>query len=206
MNRLRFLGASLLAMALTLSLVASAFAASPPGKNRIICGPDSSTATASGAQGCVFDVGVGENAYAYYGTSTGGYFPNAWDKNLGNIAQLSFRYSGDLPYGGVPRFSILIDEDGTGPLVPGQKFPDPPPAPNQETYVFIGAEDCNNGAGLVDVINDSTCTVYYGGDLYANWDAFSAAYPDATLYFAFVIADAPWSGTISSLKIGKPGK
>ncbi len=106
----------------------------------------------------------------------------------------------------MPRFSILIDEDGPGPLVPGQKLGDPAPAPGAETYVFISAADCNNGAGLVDVINDSTCTVYYGAEIYSNWDAFITAYPDATLYFAFVVADQPWTGTISSLKIGKPGK
>lgn len=192
MNRLRFLGASLVAMALMFALVGTAFAASPPGKNRIICGPDASTATASGSQGCIFDVGVGEYAYAYYGTSTGGYFPNAWDKQLESITQLSFRYAGTDPAGAL-RWSIQIDAngDGSGP---------------EADYVFIGADACNDGSGLVDVINDGTCAIYFGADVYSNWGAFTAAYPDATLYFAFVIADAPWAGTISSLKIGKPGK
>ena len=183
-----------LALALVASLVisATAFAASPPGKNRIICGPDPSTATVNGAQSCNFDVGVGEFAYAYYSTSTGGYFPNAWDKKLGSITQLSFRYAGTDPAGAL-RWSIQIDANGDG-------------SGAEPNYVFIGADACNDGTGLVDVINDSTCTIYYGSEVYPNWGAFVAAYPTATLNFAFVIADAPWTGSISSLKIGKPGK
>jgi len=185
----------LLAIIASLVMASTAIAASPPGKNPIRCeaGGDASS-TQNGAQGCEFVVGEGGAAFAYYGTAGDGkFYPNAWDKNLSSIRQLSFRYSGDEPYGGAPRFSLQIDPDGPGAM------------PVSETYVFVLAETCNDGSGLVDVIGDETCVIYYGSEEYDNWAAFAAAYPDATLYFAFVVADQPGTWSISSVKIGKPG-
>jgi hypothetical protein len=75
---------------------------------------------------------------------------------------------------------------------------------------------CNNGAGLVDVINDPTCTIYRGDDAlvsYPNWAAFVTANPSTYIslndYYAFIIADGsgdPGVWTIGNMKVGKPGK
>ena len=134
-------------------------------------------------------MGDGGYAFAYLSPAA------AWDKNLGTIDALSFTYSGSTPVGGSPRFSLQIDEDGAAG----------PNDPNANPYVFIDALNCNNGAGLVDVINDPTCLIWYGTTSYENWDAFAAAYPNATVYFAFVVVEHESTYTINNLTIGKAG-
>lgn len=187
----KFLSLSI-ALIAVLSIATMAGASSPPGKNRIRCEADApATSTTNGAQGCDFVVPTtGGAAFAYYGT-TAPYSPNGWDKPLGQIGQLSFRYSGTDPAGAL-RWSLQISLNGTSPEL---------------DYVFVGADACNDGAGLVDVLNDATCNIYYGANVYPNWAAFVATQPTtATLWFAFVVADAPGTWSITSVKIGKPGK
>ena len=66
----------------------------------------------------------------------------------------------------------------------------------------------------MDVINDTTCTVYYEDGVYPNWQTFATTAGTnfeiaATDNYAFVIADGSGASgvwTISNLQIGKPGK
>src|SRR4051794_13076510 len=77
-------------------------------------------------------------------------------KLLGDVTQLSFNYTG-VPTAGSPRISLPIDVTGDG---------------TTDFYAFIGAFYCNDGAGLVDPIHDSTCTIFYTGGPdsgYPNW-------------------------------------
>jgi hypothetical protein len=75
-------------------------------------------------------------------------------------------------------------------------------------FAFVAFGTCNNGAGLVDVIHDSTCSINRDGVDYANWAAMVAANPnDHVSYadFAFIIADGsgdpgPW--TVNNVKVG----
>jgi len=110
--------------------------------------------------------------------------------SLASIDKLSFNYSGTTPWGGAPRFSIGIDNDGDGS--------------GYDAFAFVDAAGCSDGLGKVDVVNDATCTVWYGAGSYANWAAFVAAYPTAEIGYAytFVIADAPGEWTIWNVKAG----
>ena len=107
---------------------------------------------------------------------------------LSDVTELSFTYTG-TPTAGSPRISLPIDSDGNGTF---------------DFYAFIGAFYCNNGAGLVDAINDPTCTIWVGGTSYANWDAFVAAYPDAIVddSFVFIVADDVGLWTVSNVHLG----
>ena len=82
-------------------------------------------------------------------------------KPLAEISKLSFRYTGDPATAGSPRFSLPIDT-GSGTTA---------------FYAFVSAYYCNDGAGLVDAVNDATCTIYAGNESFANWAALVAAHP-----------------------------
>ena len=187
MKRLSLLVALVATFAFSSVALAAPDRAYAPGHNKVICEADgNATATQRGAKGCALSVGAGGAAFAYLSPAS------AWDQTLGSITALSFAYSGSDPTGGSPRFSLQIDEDGAGALAPTD-------------YAFVDALGCNNGAGLVDVINDPTCTIWYKNVSYPNWAAFAAAYPDATLYFAFVVVDQPGDYAINNVTIGKAG-
>lgn len=113
---------------------------------------------------------------------------------LGDVTQLSFNYTGTATAGS-PRISLPIDSDGDG---------------DTDFYAFIGAFHCNDGAGLVDAINDSTCTIFHtGGPVsgYANWDAFVAAHPTWRVgEIPFVIADDAGIWTVSNVRLGETVK
>ncbi len=133
---------------------------------------------------------------AYLDTSDGGYAAVYTENSvavgtpLSEITKLGFSYEGTTPYGGAPRISIGIDENGDGS--------------GWDAFAFVDAAGCNDGFGKVDVINDSTCTVWYGSTSYPNWAAFVAANPtyDIGYAYTFVVADAPGEWTISNVQLG----
>lgn len=109
-------------------------------------------------------------------------------KALGSVNSLSFRYTGTATAGS-PRFSLPIDTgSGTTAL-----------------YAFVSAYYCSDGAGLVDVLGDPTCTIYAGSESFANWAALVAAHPDWRVgpNLPFVIADDPGTWTVSDVRLGK---
>jgi hypothetical protein len=197
MKNQRFVGAMLVSTLTMVVIAASAFAAPPttaPGQNKFVCfqsGDATCTANTNGAKGsATLNVTGAGDASVYYT----GYNDSIYGVLLSGVTQLSFTYTG-TPTAGSPRFSVPIDENNDGLT---------------EAFAFVGAISCKNGQGKVDVIGDSTCTVYYGANSYANWAAFAAAYPAAevslTDNYVFVIADDPGTWTVNNVTIGKPGK
>jgi hypothetical protein len=130
-------------------------------------------------------VGSGDYSGVYFKIST------LSGKLLGDVTQLSFRYTG-VPTAGSPRISLPIDVTGDG---------------TTDFYAFISAFHCNDGAGLVDPIHDSTCTIFYtGGPVsgYPNWAAFVAAHPTWHVGATpFVIADDAGLWTVSDVHLGE---
>ena len=116
-------------------------------------------------------------------------------KPLSAVTELSFTYSG-TPTAGSPRISLPIDADNN--------------AATTEFFAFIGAFYCNDGAGHVDGVHDSSCTIFWtfgttsGSD--ANWAAFVAAHPTwrvsstASPDVPFVIADDRGVWTASNVR------
>ena len=110
---------------------------------------------------------------------------------LGIRTQLGFNYTG-VATAGSPRISLPIDVTGDG---------------TTDFYAFIGAFYCNDGAGLVDPIHDSTCTIFYTGGPdsgYPNWAAFVAAHQTWHVgAIPFVIADDAGFWTVSNVHLGE---
>ena len=132
-------------------------------------------------------VGSGDYSGVYNASS------NLSGKLLSDITQLSFDYTGSAATAGSPRISLPIDVTGDG---------------TTDFYAFIGAFYCNDGAGLVDPIHDSTCTIFYTGGPVSgdpNWAAFVAAHgwKVATDNVPFVIADDAGIWTVSNVQLGQ---
>lgn len=108
-------------------------------------------------------------------------------KAIGGIRQLGFSYTGTTPGAGAPRIDLPIKRaDGT-----------------QDT-AFISAYHCNDGAGNVDVVNDTSCGIYIGSEFYANWAAMLAAHADYRVVdLPSVVADEPGKWTVSNVKLGQ---
>jgi hypothetical protein len=194
-----------LAIIVAMSLPNSAAAGTPttaPGQNKLVClasGDATCILNTKGAKGSATLTVSGDGAASLYYT---GYNASIYGVVLSQVTQLSFTYIG-TPTAGAPRFSVPIDEGGT--------------AGTTNAFAFIAASTCNNGAGLVDVINNPNCTITYATPTdgfiyhsYANWAAFAAAWPTAevalTDNYVFVIADEVGTWTINNVVIGKPGK
>lgn len=174
-------------------------APAPPGHNKIQClesGDATCTLNSNGAKGsATLTVNSLPGAASVYYLHWNG---SIYGALLSDITQLSFTYTG-TPLAGSPRFSIPIDLEGDG----GTSF-----------WAYASAYYCNNDAGLVDVINDPTCTIFVSYDpliSYPNWAAFVAAQPassevDLIDNYLFVVADDVGSWTVSNVTIGKAGK
>lgn len=142
---------------------------------------------------CELDGARGATLTNPAGTYSGVYVlkTNIGGKTLANINKLSFSYAGDDPAGAL-RITIPVDTTGDGMY---------------DDYVSAGADNCNDGAGNVDVINDETCLVgFNAGVTYPNWAALVAANPTVTVAtdaLPFVIADQEGTWTVSNVSIGR---
>ena len=200
---LRLAAAALAVLLLALG-AGSVLAATPgtaPGQNKLLCfdggGGAGGTCTlnANGAKGTAkLNTSTGGAAGVYYT----GYNASIYDVLLTKVTQLSFTVSGSS-MATDPHFSVPIDT-GNDDVT--------------DFWAFVPAGSCNNGQGKVDVIGDSTCTIYRSDDAlasYANWKAFAAALPSTAVVsfgdYVFVIADSSngiW--TVGNVTIGKSGK
>jgi hypothetical protein len=112
---------------------------------------------------------------------------------LSDVSDLSFNYTGTATAGS-PRISLPIDTDNDG---------------DTDLYIFIGAFYCNNGAGLVDPMNDTTCTIWSNLDgtnpLGSSWAAVVAAHPTWRVSddVPFIVADDPGIWTVSNVHLGE---
>ncbi|MEP6508805.1 MAG: hypothetical protein ABJC63_11315 [Gemmatimonadales bacterium] len=168
-----------------------------PGQNKAACqveAPATCTQQGNGAKGN-FTIDTRSGGYVLVYLNDLG---NLSGLLLGDVSQLSFRYTGAVTPGS-PRISLAIDENGDG-IADG--------------YAFISAYYCNNGAGLVDAINDPTCSIQYKSETFANYAAFVAAHPtyrvavadpNTGLNYTFIVVDEPMLVTISGVTLGKPG-
>jgi hypothetical protein len=109
---------------------------------------------------------------------------------LADVTDLSFTYTG-TPTAGSPRISLPIDTSGDG---------------TTDFYAFIGAFYCNDGAGLVDPMHDTTCTIFYTGNVSgdANWATFVAAHPTWMVGndVPFIVADDAGLWTVDNVHLG----
>jgi len=188
---------------LTMGMVATAAApTTAPGQNKLQCF-DGTTETIGFYGGTCTLTGKGAKGPATLdntdgninGSYSGVYILDSSQlngKTIGSVTQLSFSYTGTATAGS-PRFSLPIDTNGDSVT---------------DFYAFVGAFYCNDGAGLVDAINDSTCTIFAGSESFANWAAMVAAHPAWTITddYPFVIADDAGIWTVSNVKLGKGGK
>lgn len=188
--------------ALLITTVAVASAAPPqtaPGKNPLLCSepPNIDNCQTNGKSATITNANGGAAVY-YNG------FNSSWyGVRTGLVKDLSTNVSGS-PVGIDPRWSINIDDRND------------PTAPDGFTdyYVFVSFATCNNGAGLVDVINDPTCAIVTPTATYPNWSQFTQSNTSTHIAlqdgFTFIIADGsdPTVGTwtVSNVKVGKPGK
>jgi uncharacterized repeat protein (TIGR01451 family) len=110
-----------------------------------------------------------------------------------DTSNVSFDYAaaeGTTASGGSPRFSIPIDEAGSG---------------STNAYAFIDTLGCNDGSpdnGTLS-LSDTTCIVTYGSESHINWAAFAAAHPTWRVSSAipFVVADQPGFWTVTNVHI-----
>ena len=125
-------------------------------------------------------VGSGDYSGVYYKTSS------LSGKMVGDVTQLGFSYTGTTPGAGAPRISLPLNT-GEGTV-----------------YAFISAFHCNNGAGMVDAINDATCQIFVGSESFDNWAALVEAHSGYTVGTTpFVIADEPGAWTVSNVNLGQ---
>jgi hypothetical protein len=197
----------LLAGVASLVLAGSAMAAQPgaPGQGKITCFTGDGGVCTPNTAGAKGSATLDTTAGGYAGVFIPGYNSSFYGVRLSQVKALSFTYSG---VGGIdPHWQIPIDSlaaDG-----------------NSDGYTDIianvSAGSCNNGAGLVDVVNDPTCTIFRNDDAlasYPNWAAFVAAvgtnnWVSLNDLFASVIADSTTGGgvwTVANVTVGKPGK
>ena len=190
--------ATALAVVSMLAITAPASAGNPStGKNAITCfgAPASCTLVSKTSARLNTTVGTGGGVYipgfnkSFYGVRTA------------LVTKLSNTVRGNT-LGIDPRWSIPIDDasinyDGY-----------------TDYFLFAAFGDCNNGVGVVDVINDPTCTLYRSdtNQSFPNWAAFVSENPNTYIAaldnYAFIIADlsgAPGIWTISNMVVGKPG-
>lgn len=200
-----FLVAGIVAALAAASMAFAAPSTTAPGQNKVLCFDGTTdggynglcTMTSSGAKGpATLDNNDGDaDPYNNY---SGLYTPDStmYGQLLSDVTQLSFKYGGDDATAGSPRLSIPVSTDGDT---------------TAEGYLFVSALYCNDGAGMVDAINDPSCTIYtnFSAESFDNWADLVATHPDwtvATDAYVFLVADDPGSWTINNVKFGKAGK
>ncbi|HLP79547.1 MAG TPA: hypothetical protein VK158_02855 [Acidobacteriota bacterium] len=201
MGKMKTILIALVCAIMTLGLAMAAPVATAPGHNKLLCFDGTTdgygyggtcTLMGNGARGpATLDNTDGDPDGSYSGV----YVMNSvmYGQNLADVGQLQFEYTGDATAGS-PRFSIPIDTNDDGLI---------------DFWAYVSAYYCNDGAGLVDVINDATCTIYVSNDplvSYENWAAFSAEFPDgqiATDNYVFIVADDAGLWTVEGVKFGK---
>jgi hypothetical protein len=199
-KKILFTGLTALIAIVSVIAVASASISTAPGQNKLKCFDGVSdntiyggtcTLTSNGSRGpATLDNTGGDPDGSYSGVYVEN--SNLNGKTIGEVKSLSFTYTGTAT-AGAPRFSLPIDTDGDS---------------DTDMYAFVSAYYCNDGAGLVDAINDTTCTIYVGSESFANWSAMVTAHPEWEFAddYSFVIADEAGIWTVNNVKLGKPGK
>lgn len=198
------------AFATAVTVATPAISAPPvnaPGQNKLLCFDGQTEGTiysgtctlvGKGAMGpAILDNSStdpdGDYSGVYYADSS------IYGSLLTDITQLGYHYTGTIePMPGNLSMNLPIDTNNDG---------------TTDGYAFIDAYYCPGTDGVVDVINDAECGIWYLGLEYASWADFLAAFPGAkvaTDAYAFVVAErtptepaATWR--VNAVKFGKPG-
>jgi predicted small lipoprotein YifL len=195
--------AAMTAALMVLALAGPTLAAQPaaPGQSKLQCFDGTTdggfggicTLTGNGAKGPATLDNTDTNTAGDY---AGVYVDNTtlFGQPLGKVTQLSYNYTGTtVPTPGDLSLNLPISVGG---------------------YAYIDAFYCPGVAGAVNVITDVTCGIWFNGSEYANWTAFVAAFPTASVSadaLPFIIAErvpaeGPAMWTVSNVKLGKAGK
>lgn len=186
--------AGALSLALGLLFAASASAAGPRPQRGDVMGATPDTLNAAWVTGISQDGGAkGQSLaltdFAYYS------FRNWWDHDLADVKKIQASFlaaSTTVNLGGSPRISLELDSDGDGDF------------DGSDVIVYLDPATCSDpapsGGGWVeaDFTGDKTnCTIYdsttasYTSDAGGTaWSKIVAEYPDAKVWFAFLIQDA----------------
>lgn len=115
---------------------------------------------------------------------------------LSGITTLGYTYSGTVPpMPGDLSLNIPVDTNNDG---------------TTDAYAYVDAFYCPGTGGVVDVIHDPVCGIWFNGVEYANWAAFVAAFPTAkvSVDVPFIVAErtpaepsAVW--TVSNVNLGQ---
>ena len=129
-------------------------------------------------------VGSGDYSGVFFATS------DLSGKLVSDVTQLSFDFTGSAATAGSPRISLPIDTNNNG---------------TTDFFLFIGASQCNNGAGHVDIHNAGCLVFWTAGPVSGeSWATFAAhGWKVATDNVPFVIADDPGIWTISNVQLGQ---
>jgi hypothetical protein len=194
---LRSAGALSIALGMLVSSVA--VAESPRPSREDVMGATPDTVNAEWVTGVSADGGAkGESIemtdFAYYS------FRNWWDQDLSDVRKIRASFlagSGTVNAGGSPRFSLALDANGDG------DFEEPTGSPTDEdVYVYLDPAHCSDltdrGWSSADFTGDETdCTIYDStGASYTSdedgtaWSKLVEAYPDAVVWFLYLIQDA----------------
>lgn len=120
-------------------------------------------------------------------------FQNWWDQNLSDVTKVRASFmpaEGAVNSGGSPRFSLELDSDGdadfdaTDVIV----YLDPAHCSDAVADGWVKADFTGDRTNCV--IYDSTGASYTSGEDVTAWSKLVAAYPDAKVWFMFLIQDA----------------
>lgn len=132
----------------------------------------------------------GDYAGVYFASST------LKGQTLSSITQLGYHYTGTkTPTPGELSLNFLVS---TSTLTPAY------------AYAYVDAFYCPGTGGTVDVIHDPACGIWFNGVEYANWAAFVAAFPGATMAdVPFIVAertptDVSQTWVVNNLQLGGP--
>lgn len=167
-----------------LALAISAGAASAASSYKLVTFGTGTVTTSDRSATIVNDAGEYGGVYIKSKTYSG--------KALSTV-DFEFRSTGDVG-GGAPRLSIPIDDPATAAKLDG--------------YAFLDVINCGGDGTTPTLVSTEAgnCLVYFGTDVYANWDAFAAANPTykvASGYLAFIIADVEGSYAVDHIYLNR---
>ena len=190
----RSLGVLSVTLGVLLSSVASAASPRPHRPDVVTPEPASYVLNAEWVTGISQDGGArGQSLsmtnFAYYA------FQNWWSHDLSDVTKIRASFlagSGTVNAGGSPRFSLELDSNGDGSF------------DASDVIVYLDPATCSDPAATgggwleADFTGDRTnCTIYdstgasYTSDATGTaWSKIVAAYPNATVWFMFLIQDA----------------
>ncbi len=195
----RTLAVASVTLGMLLTSVAAAASPRPHRPDVVQPAPENYTLNAQWAAGVSQDGGAkGQSLkmtdFAYYA------FQNWWDHDLADVTKIRASFlagPGTVNGGGSPRFSLELDADANGTF----DCPELGPCVN-DAVVYLDPATCGDSAAggwreanftgdkTYCTITDSNGGIYTSDATGTAWSKVVAAYPDAKVWFMFLIQDA----------------